>query len=137
MADDRAAESKPRGADWAGEWRSFAGLWAAPIVAMLLAMLLPPAARGITWTLALVWMGVACLLNAHRCGRTHCKVTGPFFLGMAVAVAGYAAGVLPLGSNGWTVLAVVGLGGFTILWWGSERLFGRFTPPRRAQTRRR
>jgi hypothetical protein len=29
-------------------------------------------------------MGVACIVNALRCGRVHCYLTGPFFLLMAV-----------------------------------------------------
>ena len=47
------------------------------------------------------WMGVACLLNARRCGRMRCHFTGPFFLAMAVASLLFSLGALPLGSEGW------------------------------------
>lgn len=88
---------------------------------------LAPTPRAVVWVLALVWMGVACLLNARRCGRTHCRLTGPFFLAMAMAVIAYAVGVLPLGPNGWVMLALAIPMGFAALWWGSERAWGRFT----------
>lgn len=127
MAEGCAAPEKGR-QDWAGDWRSLAGLWALPLGSMLAATLLSPAPRGVVWVAMLAWMGVACLANARRCSRTHCRITGPFFLIMAVAVASYAVGLLPLGDHGWTLLGVVTLLGFAILWWGSERLLGRFTP---------
>lgn len=69
-----------------------------------------------------------CFLNARRCGRTHCRLTGPFFLVMAAAVVAFAVGVLPLGSKGWVMLAAAIPLGFATLWWGSERAWGRFTP---------
>src|SRR5215469_11818141 len=40
--------------------------------------------RTVVWTVALGIMGAGCLVNAVRCGRVHCYVTGPFFLVMAV-----------------------------------------------------
>lgn len=75
----------------------------------------------------LLWMGGACLANARRCGPTHCYLTGPFFIVMAAAVAAYAGGLLDLGADGWGLLAGVILAGALVLWWGSERLSGRFT----------
>lgn len=47
---------------------------------------------------------------------------------MAALVAAYSAGLLPLGSQGWLGLAGMALLGNAILWWGSERLWGRFSP---------
>lgn len=29
---------------------------------------------------ALGWMGIACVINGARCGRLHCKFSGPIFL---------------------------------------------------------
>jgi Ca2+/Na+ antiporter len=44
------------------------------------------------WIIALIWMGSACILNARRCGRTHCRYTGPYYLVMIVPVLLLAAG---------------------------------------------
>ena len=83
--------------------------------------------RGAIWIAMLLWMGVACLANARRCKRTHCRFTGPFFILMAGLVANYATGVLPLGSNGWGILGAFIILGFGFLWWGSEQLWGKFS----------
>ncbi len=38
-----------------------------------------------------VWMGLACVINAGRCGRLHCYVSGPIFLmgSAGVLVSGF------------------------------------------------
>ncbi|MFM9850738.1 MAG: hypothetical protein ACKVP3_26885 [Hyphomicrobiaceae bacterium] len=95
---------------------------------MLLALCLEPATRSVIWISMLIWMGGACLANAQRCGRTHCHYTGPFFLGMAVMVAAYAVGILPLGSHAWLILGVLIAAGNALIWWGSERLLGIYSP---------
>ena len=51
------------------------------------------------WVPAFVVMGVGCLANAARCGRTHCYVTGPLFLLAAVYVALSAFGIVALHPN--------------------------------------
>jgi len=93
---------------------------------MLAAFGLEPTWRAWVWTAMLAAMGVACLVNARRCGRIHCRVTGPFLLLMAAAVVGYAAGVLPLGPHAWPLLGAMMAVGFAGAWWGSERLWGAF-----------
>ena len=114
--------------DWAGDWRSFGTLWGLPAAAaMAAAAFFNPAVRGAVWSAALLWMGGACLANAHRCRRTHCRFTGPFFLLMAGVVAGFALGLLPLGGNAWAVLAAAIVVGFGILWLRSEQIWGRFS----------
>jgi len=115
--------------DWASDWRAFVALWAIPGVAMLAAVLLEPVLRAVVWTAMLAWMGVACLLNARRCGRIHCRVTGPYLLAMAGLVVAYALGVAPLGPHGWSLLGGATVIGFAGLWWGSERLWGKFGRP--------
>jgi uncharacterized membrane protein HdeD (DUF308 family) len=65
--------------------------------------------RTAVWTAALMTMGIACLVNAVRCHRVHCYLTGPFFLVMAVLTLMFGLGALPLRGNGWNIL------GFTIL----------------------
>ncbi len=37
------------------------------------------------WTPAFAVAGVACVVNAARCGRVHCYITGPLYLLAAVA----------------------------------------------------
>lgn len=129
---DGGGYSDPRARDWASDGRALAGLWGAPAVAMLAALALEPTWRAAVWAAMLAGMGVACLVNARRCGRTHCRVTGPFLLAMAVAVVGYALGLLPLGRHGWILLGVATVVGFAGLWWGSERLWGSFSRSRGA-----
>lgn len=114
--------------DWADNWRSFALLWGLPALAMVMAGYLEPVGRTVVWTASLVWMGIACLANARRCHRTHCRFTGPFFILMALAVLAYAGGFLPLGSNGWSILGIATLAGTLSIWWASERVWGKHLP---------
>jgi hypothetical protein len=71
-------------------------------------------------------MGVACLFNAFRCGRVHCRFTGPFFILGAFASLGYGLGLLPLGPSGWSWIGlgtIVGAIGLTCL---PELFLGRY-----------
>lgn len=94
---------------------------------MLIAAFLEPQPQAVIWTTMLLWMGGACLANARRCSRTHCRLTGPFFIFMAAGVGAYAAGLLDLGPHGWSYLGVVTLVGAVGLWWASERAWGKFS----------
>jgi hypothetical protein len=127
---NESCRAKEAEKDWAGNWISLAGLWGLPAVAMLVGALLDPLPRAIIWSTALVWMGGACIANARRCGRTHCRFTGPFYLLMAALVAVYAAGTLPIGEYGWAILGTATVVGTAVLWWGSERIWGLFWPRR-------
>ncbi len=71
-------------------------------------------------------MGVACLINARRCGRRHCYYKGPFFLLMTIPVALHGFEIIWLGPEGWKWLGVsIGvLGGG--LWCGTEAVMGRY-----------
>ena len=95
---------------------------------MVLAGLFGPLTRAVVWTAALLWMGGACIANARRCGRTHCRFTGPFLVLMAVGVVAYASGALRLGSHGWSILGGTTLAGAMGIWWASERVWGKFAP---------
>ena len=81
----------------------------------------------IVWTIALTWMGAACLINASRCGRTHCYLTGPFFLVMAVLSVLHGFDLVSLGDYGWLWLglSLVVIGG-GLLWLLPERIWGKF-----------
>ena len=102
-------------------------LWGVPAAAMVGSGLLEPAARGAVWTVALIWMGAACLANARRCSRTHCRFTGPFYLLMALLVVMLAFDALPFGEYGWQILGGATALGTAMLWWGTERVWGKFS----------
>lgn len=65
---------------------SFLVVWGAPVLAAIAAGSLSPSLAGTAgvWSLALAWMGGACLLNARRCGRLHCYFSGPILLAGAL-----------------------------------------------------
>lgn len=113
--------------DWASSRLALALVWGVPAAAMLLALLLEATPRAVVWIAMLVWMGLACLANARRCGRTHCRYTGPFFLGTAGLVAAYVIGLLPLGGQPWLLLGSLVVVGNALIWWGTERLFGTYS----------
>ena len=71
-------------------------------------------------------MGVACIVNALRCGRVHCYLTGPFFLLMALIALSYGLGILRLGGNGWNALGLIPLIGTLALWCLPEMFLGRY-----------
>lgn len=97
-----------------------------PALAMVVAGALPISSlwRTVIWTAALVVMGAACTVNAARCGRVHCYLTGPFFLLMAVATLLY----------GWSLLGLITLVGAVVLCCLPEMLFGKYRPRRTAQS---
>jgi hypothetical protein len=122
-----AEDNNCRQNDWVSNYRSYALAWGFPAGALLAAVFLDPGARTVIWGAALVWMGVACIVNAARCGRTHCYFTGPFFLIMAIAVVLHGSEVFWLGPNGWMWLGVtLVVGGFGLLWILPEYIWGKF-----------
>jgi hypothetical protein len=68
-----------------------------------------------SWTLALLVMSVGCFANARRCGRTHCYLTAPFFLLMAVTSLLHGLDIVPLGPRGWSYIGIGLLIGGTLL----------------------
>jgi hypothetical protein len=82
--------------------------------------------RTVIWAGSLSIMGIGCVANAVRCGRTHCYLTGPFFLLAALATALYGLGVLPLGSDGWDLIGQVVLIGALVLGCLPELLLGKY-----------
>jgi hypothetical protein len=71
-------------------------------------------------------MGVACIVNALRCGRVHCYLTGPFFLLMALIALSYGLGILHLGANGWNLLGLMTLIGAIALGCLPEMFLGKY-----------
>jgi hypothetical protein len=92
---------------------------------MLAALFLAVPVRAVVWTVTLIWMGSACILNARQCGRTHCRYTGPYYLTMIVPVI--ALGIISSGSYVWIALGVVIIGGSKLIWWATERARGKFS----------
>ena len=121
--------------DWISSSRSYMIAWGLP--AMLLvggAFLIDLSVRTVIWAISLAWMGVACLMNAARCGRMHCYFTGPFFLFMAVAVLLHGFQVIWLGTDGWKWLGVMIVAGAAVLWWGPESIWGKFARRLKSKT---
>ena len=82
--------------------------------------------RTFVWTIALAVMGIGCAVNAKRCGRIHCYITGPFFLALAFLTLLYGVGVAQLGRHGWNLVglaAVIGAMTFCCL---PEVIFGKY-----------
>jgi hypothetical protein len=103
--------------------------WWLPSVAIAAGLFAPIPARMVIWSIALAWMGIACLLNAQQCGRTHCRYTGPFYLAMIVPVAVVGLGMAPLSPYGWVALGGFIFGGGYIIWRATERAWGKFSAP--------
>ncbi len=105
--------------DFAASTQTFLFFWGIPIAAMVLAAFLSPPASILLWAGALFWAGAACALNAYRCGRLHCYITGPLFLlaGLAILLAGFD--MVPFRAT-W-VLIIVAVG--TCLAYALEGLF--------------
>ena len=113
--------------DWLGSTRTHALAWWLPQAAIVAGLIVPLPARTVIWIIALIWMGTACLLNARRCGRTHCRYTGPYYLAMIAPVLVLASGFVSTSFYGWLVLSVFILGGSKIIWWATERAWGKFS----------
>ena len=82
-------------------------LWGVPAAVVLLGSLVAPVPRMLLWTPAFLIAGVACVMNAARCGRVHCYITGPLYLLAAIATLLAGMGFVPLRSS-WIGCAVLG-----------------------------
>ena len=120
------ATQAPQTADWLASARTSTIAWWLPKIAMAATLLAPVPVRATVWTAALGWMGAACILNSRRCGRTHCRYTGPYYLAMIVPVIVAGAGIVPLSLYGWIALGIVALGGSGLIWFATERAWGKF-----------
>lgn len=82
--------------------------------------------RTAIWCMALLWMGAACMLNARRCGRVHCRYTGPYYLALVVPVLAAGTGAIDVGTAGWVVLAAMIFIGGKAIWWITETAWGSY-----------
>lgn len=103
-------------------------LWGLPIAIIVITGNVASAGWILTvaWTASLVTMGVACLVNARGCGRTHCYFTGPFFLLMAIMSLLHGLHVVSLGPRGWSYIGIVLLIGSIVLCAAPELIWGRY-----------
>ena len=113
--------------DWLGSRRTSWLAWWIPKLAMLVGLFAPVPMRTAVWGIALGWMGAACILNARRCNRTHCRYTGPYYIAMILPVAALGAGLPAIGILGWICLGTIILGGAGLVWWATERALGKFS----------
>lgn len=123
MADSCPPSSEQR--DLIAGWTGLA-LWRVPLL-LIFVGLFWPAGRFWLWIPSFLVSGSACLVNALRCGRVHCWVTAPLYLGAAL----YLAGVLSLPERvpfeaGTFLLTVFGLALIARM---SERVTGAYRKP--------
>src|SRR5256886_17184214 len=115
MANDIVHSSR----DWLQSPPTSLLAWWIPQAAILAGLFAPVAVRTAVWIIALIWMGTACVLNAKRCGRTHCRFTGPYYLAMIIPVLALGLGGISLGLSAWGgVGRVIFLCGKSI-WWAA------------------
>lgn len=113
--------------DWTGSLRAYLVAWGIPSLVLIGTAFTEPIPHTLAWSGVLVWMGAACLMNARRCGRTHCAYTGPYYLILSVPVMLHGFGAVPLGQGGWWVLGVLILFGGKVIWIVTEVLWGRYS----------
>ncbi len=113
-------------ADWVGSARTNLLAWWLPHAAIVAGLFAAVSVRTAIWTVALAWMGVACILNAQRCGRTHCRYTGSYYLVMIAPVLVLGVGVVSAEIYWWIALGVLIVAGSKLIWWATERAWGKF-----------
>jgi hypothetical protein len=113
--------------DWVGSRRANLIAWWIPQSAILAGLFLEVPVRTIIWIVTLGWMGTACILNARRCGRTHCRFTGPYYLAMILPVLALGSGIVSVNLSGWLVLGALIVLGSKFIWWATERALGKFS----------
>lgn len=114
-------------ADWLATARANLLAWWLPHAAIVGALFVAVPIRTAIWSIALAWMGIACILNARRCGRTHCRYTGPYYLITIAPVLALGAALPSAGVYTWITLGILIVAGSKLIWWASERMWGKFS----------
>jgi hypothetical protein len=120
--------ASPRKVDWLADARTSALAWWIPHVAIFAALLAPVPLRVGIWVVAFGWMGTACIVNSRRCGRTHCRYTGPYYLAMTIVALALGVAPVSIPLAGWFAIASAILLGSKLIWWATERAWGKFSP---------
>ncbi len=110
--------------DWAGAGKRRLVIWGLPALGLVVTGYLDLELHA--WPLLLLWMGLACVLNARRCRRLHCYFTGPFFIAMSALSLLHGLKLVPLGTDGWNWLGWTILVGWLLLHYGIEAVFGKY-----------
>ena len=113
--------------DWLASTHTNLLAWWMPQAAILAGLFAPTPFRAVIWTIALIWMGAACILNARQCGRTHCRYTGPYYLAMILPAIVLGLGIVSVGIYGWIVFGVLIIAGSKLIWWATERAWGKYS----------
>jgi hypothetical protein len=113
--------------DWLGNARASLLAWWLPQAAIIAGPVVTVPVRTAVWVGALVWMGAACLFNARRSGRTHCWITGPYYIAMVGPVLTLGTGTVAAGLYAWIACALLILVGDKIIWWATERAWGIYS----------
>ena len=96
------AATNNSGKDWARQPLGLIAWWGLPIAigaASTAYLRLPFHASAGLCAVLLAWMATGCLLNARRCHRVHCYISGPVLLLGAVFAGVVASGLTDLGQR--------------------------------------
>lgn len=119
--------TEQRSNDWLSKARTNLVAWWLPKGAIVSALFAAIPLRAAIWTVALLWMGTACVLNAKRCGRTHCRYTGPYYLAMILPVLVLAFGLVSASIYVWLGLAFLTVCGGWVIRWATEQRWGMYS----------
>lgn len=119
--------TEQRSNDWLSNARTNVVAWWLPKGVIVAALFAAIPLRAAIWTVALLWMATACVLNAKRCERTHCRYTGPYYVAMILPVLVLAFGPVSASIYVWFGLALLTVCGGWVIWWATEQRWGRYT----------
>jgi hypothetical protein len=114
--------------DWARGTRLIL-IWGLPSAILVASAWIDSRHMVLVWPSLLTWMGVACLLNARRCHRLHCYLTGPYFVLLALVALLHGLGIVPLGPRGGSILSIALIVGGPLLVYVPEWILGRYRMP--------
>lgn len=92
-----ASVTSGKSRDWLRQPLAIVSWWGVPLALAVSTdfLSLSLALTASIWAVAFLWMGTGCVLNALRCGRRHCFISGPVLWLGAIAVALAGSGILP------------------------------------------
>jgi hypothetical protein len=89
-------------------WNSPIG-WSVAFMVALGALVWPAASTWLWVTFFLIASGLSGNSYLERCGRVHCRISGPLFLLCAVYLATVQLGLVPFIGNAWFVAIALGV----------------------------